>query len=335
MNNLRFQSILAGLSNDPQRQCECEHYKQAPTLFELELSTHKHRNPKMQKIMVGFFNAIADKVSKYESDTLKLFKLPDIERIRQAVLDNEQPEGGTPWKFEPRMMDGYKRIVKEFRDDMVGKDFKVKQPDDFDIYETYEEQAFVVSREEVKSLIERALLKLGYTPEQIAAILARAAGQFENIYYQTLIREGGKRIVTELGLTFIERVAAALEDMARTGNNPLVVGRWLHNNTPIGEGKLWYWNRIARSEATLASNAAFNFQAKESGVLYEKWSAGSLACDLCASLDGQVWKIGEGPESVTNTHPHCMCVRVPLYLYDGVVQPKWDRPSPYKNERGE
>jgi len=118
--------------------------------------------------------------------------------------------------------------------------------------------------------------------------------------------------------------------MSYNGRWPIEVGRKLHDI--IGEGAAWYWQRIARSEATLAAGLAFDKMAAENGTNFEEWSAGTGCCIICAWLDGKVWRRGEGPHPVSDTHPHCMCARIATYARGGThgrLEPRYDRPSPY------
>lgn len=74
--------------------------------------------------------------------------------------------------------------------------------------------------------------------------------------------------------------------------------------------------RIARTEVSYASNEAELEAYKQSEVIEKKeWLAEPDACDVCASLDGETVKLGEGFSGGFNTppaHPQCRCTILPV-----------------------
>jgi len=159
--------------------------------------------------------------------------------------------------------------------------------------------------------IEKAMLEIGE----------------QNPYLQAVVKDGASRISAELSMAHFKEINLMLRKMAKEGKHPLSAARWLHKE--VGEGKAWWWLRIARSESTLAVNGAFDNAIRAYNIPYEYWDAGGGCCEICDYFDGQEWKAGTGPRPVTDTHPHCLCVIRPKFVDQGQIQKPWTRPTPY------
>ncbi len=325
MSFLRITSIKYGfLLGDHDSACTCK----KPSLHEMELATHQHRWPEMRKIQKDAFNSYMDFVTEYEIDILRLFKLPEIDDIRKASLGVPIDSDGT-FSINDGQIKQYKRLINNWAVDILGKKLfdkaKIKEVDDLEgTYPFYEAMAFNLTAQKT---LENALRTAPdwMDKDKLRALIQLASTQDE--YYNGVLTEGGTRIKTQLALNHLKEVIAALKEMAKTGTNPLEVGRWLHKH--IGEGASWYWNRLARSESVLASNAAFFSNAEKFKVPYQEWSASSTACEICAAFDGKTWRIGQGPEPVLSTHPHCMCSLNTIYVTEDNIQSPWTRATPY------
>jgi hypothetical protein len=158
-----------------------------------------------------------------------------------------------------------------------------------------------------------------------ARILARSSDP----YLRALINEGTKRFRHPLSMQRRKECWDTLAMMGTKGSSSYDAAIYLHKS--ILEGQLWHWNRITRSESSLAVAAAFEEQALAMGAQYELWNCASGACWLCATFDGEYWKISEGPWPVEDTHPHCLCTRDAYFeVPEGtLVRPEWKRATPY------
>lgn len=325
MSFIRTTSIKYGLIlGDHDSACTCK----KPSLHEMELATHKHRWPEMRKIQKDAFDSYMDFVTEYEIDILRLFELPEIDDVRKSVIGVPIDIEGT-FSIKDGQIKQYKRIINNWAVDILGKKLfdraKTKEVEDMEgTYPFYEAMAFNLTAQKT---LENALRTAPdwMDKDKLKALIQLASTQDE--YYNGVLTQGGTRIKTRLALNHIKEVLEALREMARTGTNPLEVGRWLHKT--IGEGSSWYWNRLARSESVLASNAAFFSNAERFKVPYQEWSASSTACEICAAFDGKTWRIGQGPEPVLSTHPHCMCNLSTIYVTEDNTQSPWTRATPY------
>jgi hypothetical protein len=130
----------------------------------------------------------------------------------------------------------------------------------------------------------------------------------------------------------MQDVIDELKRMSKNGKGPIAAGRALHD--AVGEGNLWYWMRITRSESALAINAGFNYTQEKYQVPYVRWNAGPGACEICQYFGRSgmnTWPQGSAPEPVTNSHCFCLCHLDSVYvILDGQTpRPAWGRETPY------
>jgi len=324
---LRKESLLLGLEPPVDHALTCGCKSGSPTLADLELQASEHPSKKVRDLEVQFFNAMFDLVNNYEIEALEIFGLPDIETVREANItgDTDYPGEVT---ITTQQAARYRAMLSNWQLDLIGDRDLQKQDEDEQeaVYNWYMLQLFAVG------LARSRKYGLQNVPDELRSLVEAVTilPDAKNEYLMAVKRDGMKRVKTKLALDYRDGVLSHLRIMAREGHNPLYIARWLHNEY---EGKAWYWNRLARSESTLALNASYETWASQAGVLYDVWSTGgSRPCLICAALDGHMWKRGEGPLPVVDTHPHCRCERYAQWITEGrnVNQP-WTRPSPYDN----
>jgi len=315
MYSLRIASILDGMNNTPVSEYICGHKTSTPSLHELELATHAHRWEQIDDIQKNWVRAYMQEVTDVEEELLRDLNLPSITAIRYSVLNQSDNDvsGGNPFKYYKLMEDSIDGIFKEWEHELIGGG-QVEKANA--IYQYWLLQVFSVGIYNTQKQIRR----VRKDPND--------GVRLENTYLRAIAADGTKRIKTRLGKYYRPELMKALKRMAKEGRNPFEIGRWLHKN--IGEGQSWYWNRLARSEATLGINGAFNSESRRYGVQYERWSAASTACEICSYFDGRMWRIGTGPEPVSHTHPHCLCLREPVYQSQQFIEQPWTRPDPYR-----
>lgn len=325
MNNLRDKSIADGLippAGEAEKIiqfCPSCLKQTGPTAAELYLASLPHRWKEMRDLQKQFFMSFADQVTEMEIQILDRLGLPDIDTIRK---DADQKQTGT-WELTTIKENGYKDAVAEFEEDILGDNDDPADYDQGDSLPIIQYFALLAMGVGIKKNLRdiRRILPEGINPREVFP-------KINNEYLKAMIRDGGKRIKTQLAKKHMKKVLKQLRRMAKEGTYPLDVGRYIHKQ--IGEGDLWYWNRIARSEPTLANNAAFITTSQANGVKYEQWSAGPGACDICTAFSGNTWELGKGPRPVADSHPHCLCFYVPYYQPDSPVRPEWERVSPYE-----
>jgi len=309
----------------------------APSIVELELSSRTHRWKEIRSLMTDFFNATMQLVTDAEVDILQALNLPSIEEVRSSVVTGNVPDDETKWQFTQNMARDYRDILERWQYRFIGDPViqEIKQVDEGEteeearrnsVYTFYLLAAVGAATPAFKKLFKRRL------PDEMPADLVDNVDimpTLDNPYLSAIQREGMKRVKRKFSRSSYDKAMRQLERMAREGRNPLEVGRWIHKN--VGEGQGWYWNRITRSESALATNVVYNEMADRTGVLYDEWSGSPNMCRICAMFDGQIWKRGESPEPVTDSHPHCLCILVPNWVEpeDKPVRQRWDRESPY------
>lgn len=309
---LSIQQGLIPPEDQALKLCSCGHYhvKETASTVELYLANRQHRWKEMRIVQKDFFMGMAKEVTQYEKDMLALLKLPDIETVRRSIVDNNIERTGK-FNYTESMQAGVKRIFKEWEQTFIGGiELKQTEEERTSLLKWFVQLAYIIGFNETRKLIAR-ILPLGLPENYLDNFIAN----MNNPYFINMLLAGATRIKTKIALDNLRLVQKTLLAMAADGSYPLDVGRFLHKK--IGEGDLWYWMRIARSEAVLAANAAYNQMVKEVGTRYEKWSAAAGACPVCGNLNGQVWRTGDGPEPVSDTHPHSVERWCKIYTIDG------------------
>lgn len=330
--SLRTLSIVKGMTSGPGYTgmlfCGCGH-DHGKAISEAELAAKPHQWPGFAKIERKFFVDTMDHVTAMEEQILDALHLPGIEKVREYVIDPGEPSG-RKWSGITREMElDLERAVYGFLGNMLGAAWGQKdaiRKETTAIYQFYQLLALQYGIDKTAQLLRSAKDR----PEIIAGIVADP----NMTRFRAMQQTAGTRIRTELAQKNLPEVVRDLQGMAQSGEWPIRVAARLHES--IGEGKAWYWRRITRTESALANNLAFDMMGEENNILYEQWMAGPDACVICQTFDGRIWKIGEGPEPVMDSHPHCGCVRIGLYNGGTNIQDRWTRASifdePYTRE---
>jgi len=328
--NYRKESLLLGLipPEDHSLLCGCGECKSnAPSLVELELSASQHPYKPFREMQFKFFDALINLVTQYEEEALEIFELPKIETVRQSVITGNSDAKGK-FKITASQTREYKEMLSDWQHDLTADATLIKQDEEEDeqtaVMNWYLLLAFTIGLKRVKSQTIRN------APDDLKDLLANIdiAPELNNLYLQNIRKDALKRVKIKIADNQRDFVLKKLRQMSTEGRNPLYTARQLHKQF---EGNAWYWNRLARSESALALGASFDSWAKAARATHEKWSAGgSRPCPICVGLDGNIWRIGEGPHPVTNTHPHCACERIAQYnIPQNQVNPAWRRATPY------
>jgi hypothetical protein len=292
-------------------------------ISETTIASRAHPWPAVNRSIKGFYKDTMQSVTKMETEILEALGLPSINETRIAALTNEQAEGRVWTRWDRKQETALEDAVAGHLNRMLGEPWdtvkgvrKTGNP----IYRYWQMRIMVNSADKVFDLISGAK---GH-PSMVTMI----APDPEMHKFRAMQQVAGTRIRTEIALKNLPKVKEKLNHMALAGEYPMDVARHLHKE--LGEGKSWYWARITRTEATLASNLAYDLMAEENNVLYDEWAAGADACLICMQFDQQVWNRDEGPVPVDDTHPHCMCVRIPAYTPPrGDISERWERGDPY------
>lgn len=291
---------------------------ESPSLVELNLARHPHRWREVREIMRSFLTSIIKEVTVFEETLLDALGLPDIDTVRVFVIesDKKQPPQSPFIKGEVKSVNfdiseaEIKRILAVFSEALVGTEGRVTV-NDMPIIAFHQQSAFAVGLTKTREAITELLGDTFTLPDAVLP-------DWNNLYLNRIRKESLKRVRAKIGKEYLKEIKEILQQGAEQGLNPLRIGSMLHKR--IGEGQAWYWNRMARSETAIALDAAFVAEANQDGVPYEQWSTGANPCPICAALDGKIWRVGEGPRVVYDTHPHCLCVKYPYIANTNAVQ---------------
>jgi len=285
-----------------------------PGLHELELASRPHRNKRVRDIQARLFDAFMAEVTETEIKVFNILDLPGIDTVRASLTAAEKGIND-PFEFTANQSAQIGTAFAEWLEDVAGSN---ESP-----YQYFMKSSYSVGLDETGKRIL----------SQLDPIIADAVRQnvvfasFDDEYLKAVIRDGTKRIKVKLLDDSITKAKAQLKLMAKGEKTVMEVAAWLHENT--FEGQAWYWNRLARSEGVLALERAYDRQSDALGANFDEWSAAPNACEICLPMHGRVWRRGEGPMPVSNTHPHCLCLRIPLMQHTGPVQRAWTRETPY------
>ena len=137
----------------------------------------------------------------------------------------------------------------------------------------------------------------------------------------------GFQLVTD-GVTksLVPELKAEIVSLANAGTDWGTISRRIRDK--FGEGKLWHWQRLVRTEMVISITETATRRYGQLGVGYLQWSLGNNACPICSGYRNQVntftvgertvsraglWKMGTQPAIPFVTHPHCRCYWVPVF----------------------
>lgn len=125
--------------------------------------------------------------------------------------------------------------------------------------------------------------------------------------FEALVKEGFDRVKNNATKRIKDKILAEMEAFAISGTNPTHVADRLKKLFGDGNSD---WERLARSELSMAAERAKEEEWKAWGVETMDFVPGPDACSLCVSLAGE-YEIEECPLPVADTHPRCRCARRP------------------------
>ena len=273
-----------------------------PNLHELELSTHQAKDRRVRKVMNEFFRACIMEVKEQEIDLLKVLNLPRLNDVIRAELnDGDGPE--EKYILPAGWWKPFNEVFDEWEDELLGGG-EVKGLDA--IVPTYMLRAFSIEIKKVEESLRKQVRSLSK---------AVTDPSLDNAYLESAIADAASRVRAPLSVAARKKIRKWIIKMAREGAYPMAIARKLHKS--VGLGKAWWWNRIARSEARLAMNGAFDAAAKQYQFPYETWNLSPTACEICAQFKGGIWKATSGPQPVSDTHPHCTLGSTKIYTCEG------------------
>lgn len=147
--------------------------------------------------------------------------------------------------------------------------------------------------------LERAASVAGRTGtltagRQNPAVLEMLDGAFSRLSENGKLRLEGVR----------DEIHSVLVSATDAGISPLETGRQLANR--FDQYRRFEFERLARTEAAFAAEAANRDQMRDFGVTEVVWLISSSACPICRAREGKVYAI-EDVENHPPEHPNCLC----------------------------
>jgi len=121
--------------------------------------------------------------------------------------------------------------------------------------------------------------------------------------YEEMMRTGFQLVKDTATRTIVDRIIPEMEAHMTAGSNPLDVARRLEK---LFRDQNSDWERLARSEMSMAAERAKLDEWKEWKVKMVEFTPAPDACPICMSLRGD-YSIGKCPLPVQDTHPRCRC----------------------------
>lgn len=125
--------------------------------------------------------------------------------------------------------------------------------------------------------------------------------------YDALVKEGFSRVKDRSTLRIKNKILTEMEAFAISGTSPINVAERLKKLFTDGNSD---WERLARSELSMAAERAKGEEWKAWGVETMDFMPGPDACSICVALKGE-YPIDDCPLPVADTHPRCRCARRP------------------------
>ncbi len=126
--------------------------------------------------------------------------------------------------------------------------------------------------------------------------------------YRDLVENGFGMVKENATRVIVERILPEMEAQMLAGTNPRHVANRLAG---IFEDANSNWERLARSEMSMAAERAKKDEARENGISEMDFIAAPDACPICQALAGR-YEIEKVPLPVKDTHPRCYCTTFPV-----------------------
>ncbi|MDP2167971.1 MAG: minor capsid protein [Thermodesulfovibrionales bacterium] len=126
--------------------------------------------------------------------------------------------------------------------------------------------------------------------------------------YEELCKSGFEFVKDNATKAIVGKIIPEMEAQMLAGSNPRHVASRLEK---LFTDQNADWERLARTEMTMAAEAAKKDEWKAWDVKKQGFRPAPDACPLCASLSGD-YPIDDCPVPARDTHPRCRCTTVPV-----------------------
>jgi SPP1 gp7 family putative phage head morphogenesis protein len=125
--------------------------------------------------------------------------------------------------------------------------------------------------------------------------------------YNSLCKNGFDLVKNNATRRIIDQIIPEMQSYSLSGSNPKEVAGRLEKL--FGDQNA-NWDRLARSEMSMAAEDAKLAEWKERGIKTTEFTPAPDACPICMALAGE-YPIGTAPVPVRDTHPECRCSNRP------------------------
>jgi hypothetical protein len=126
--------------------------------------------------------------------------------------------------------------------------------------------------------------------------------------YDALCRTGFQLLKDDITSAIVDRIIPEMQTQMLAGSNPRHVAAVLER---LFAGQNSDWERLARSEMSMAAEKAKLDEWKEWNIEKVEFTPAPDACPICFSVAGE-YDIGSCPVPVDDTHPRCRCSTKPV-----------------------
>lgn len=135
-----------------------------------------------------------------------------------------------------------------------------------------------------------------------------------SIFANKMYMEGYKYVTAKITKDFMPEVLKVMMKGITAGDSWTEISTNLYKET--GNGYLWQWQRLVRTEMSRAFDLSFQEEFKDYGVEYVRWSAAIGACPICTEIARKnqgYYPVDDRPHIPEDTHPNCRCDLQPVY----------------------
>lgn len=293
-------------------------------------AARSHRWKEFNELAVAYLIEIDSVIRKFEKRILNELDLPDYDEVVEAYVSEETAKTAQTWTFSEKRQTAYKAIIKDFLDYLTGErslKSATLSTDVMPFSSSLPMDSFGMAAKKYKSVYKKRLPR-NIDPEFIDQIIINT--NRDNPRIDKLVKGVTKRIRKKVLKENYKDMVKKLIEKSTPRGDPMDAAKLLHR---WWGGDLAYWDRLIKSEMSLAANEAYKEWSQKSAVLYNVWHAMPGCCPICDFFDGNKWLVNENPWPVTDTHPRCQCVIEPSWeIKEGEsIRDRWDRITPYES----
>ena len=147
-------------------------------------------------------------------------------------------------------------------------------------------------------------------PERFAQIPPIYTRAVDSEFYRSFYDDALETITSKVSRYFKGEAFAVMADGILDGLEWSEIA--IEMRRSIGQGALWHWRRLIRTEMAAAYDRSMAERYDQAGVEYVKRSLAVGACPICISQRG-IYQLGYQPRIPSDSHPNCRCTYIPYW----------------------